>query len=389
MAGRVKAVRLDDGSTAWLRYDEIGQPAPPPPPPPLGATIFGYNNSDPTRLTKMNRWKRVPCGRGYYGTAALPAAGAGFASGGKEFKLAGLDQAAAGVVSSKRVNVSSKFTLGSITSSTSAKVVETKKYALSVPHGWTVYIGWHEYNRKRSAAELLQFISSFQFLGEACWEANEANIAAGRGEVVYIINAAGSGLDNVTFDDSSAPAADTMPPNTLFIADAYGNPQGTGGLKAYGTPYPPIGDVFNDVYDIAEALGYLDNSDGGSRGWGIGETGSPRRVAPKITPLDAGLGWGPGSPHDIDGTGQAQFITDACEYALGNFDPSRPIPAKLFLNWVQPAGSNWNQDYSTAGSTDHDDGTAASPGPHYQGFPIPVDPTKPYAAYKHYVDISA
>lgn len=396
MTERRKAALLPDGLTpGWLKYRDIGNPPIGPPPPPPGSTIFGFNNADNTRLTKMQWWGKVPCGRGYYGQTTLPSTGNGFKSGGKEFKLAGLD--VAGVVSGRRVNISSKYVLGSITSSTSAKVTETYNYVRSIPAGWVVYICWHEYNRNRSAAELAQFVSDFQFLAEACWEATQLNIAEGKGQGIYVVNAAGSGLSD-TFNSSQAPAASTMPPNAQFWSDAYGNPSGTllSGYKAYGTRYKTIAEVMNDVYDVALSLGYLNNSDGGSRGWGIGETNAPRRVAPKLATLDSDLGWGPLSPADRDGTLQAQYITDACNFALGAFDPTRTIPAKVFLLWMQQVGANWNQDFSTGGDAANDDWSDAPAGtlgtvkgPHWQGFPIATDPTKPRLAYKHFIDLSA
>jgi hypothetical protein len=382
---RARAVKLSDGSTTWSEYQDIGATAPPPPPPPPGSTIFGFNTSDSTRNLKLQWWPRLCCGRGYYGYGALPATGNGFAPGGKEYKLAALD--VAGVVSSKRVNVSSRFHPGDITSSSSAKVIETVNYVKSIPAGWEVIIGHHEYNKTGvTAAQYQQYVDGFKFLSAAVYAQTQLNLSQGKGYGRYVVNAGGAGIGPSFDPDTMAPNADDMAPDAWFGSDAYDNPSGfPNGYKNYGTGYNDIAaKVLDDVYDIAEHLGYLSNLDGGDRGWWIGEFNSPRRVAPKLTTLDTNLGWGPLSPHDLDGTGQAQAITDYCEYCLGNGGTGRTVPARLVLLWLQPGGANWNQDFSTAGAAQYDD-----PGAHHQGWPIAVDPTKPRIAYKHYIDISA
>lgn len=385
MAGHDFATKESDGVTRqWDRlYGGQGvEPPPPPPPPPGTATIFGYQTSGALRNTMFGWWPRLHCGRGYYGYTLLPSTGNGFKVGGKEYKLAGLDVPS--VTSSKRINISSRFHPGDITSSSSAVVQATKAYVASIPAGWEVIIGHHEYNKTGvTPAQYAQFVSGFQFLAEAVYNQTLLNVANGKGKGRYVVNAGGAGIGN--FDLSQAPNASTMPPDYWFGSDAYDNPSGfPNGYKNYGTGYNDIGSkVLNDVYDAADALGCLDNSDGGDRGWWIGEFNSPRRVAPKLATLDGSLGWGPLSPFDISGVGQAQAITDYCNFCLGVADPTRNVPARVVLIWVDAAGANWNQDFSTAGAAKYDD-----PGSHHQGWPIAVDPTKPRLAYKAFIDIS-
>lgn len=402
MAGEYLAVLQNDGTTAWIPTSLAGSfaqppPPPPPPPPPGGATIFGFNTSDSTRNVKLGWWGKVPCGRGYYGYALLPTNGAGFLPGGKEYKLAGLDFP--GIVSSKRVNVSARIHPTDVTSLSSPVVQNHFDYARTVPAGWTVYIGHHEYNKNLTIADGQAFINAFKILADKVHQANVLNAAEGKGKVIYVINAGGAGIATSTLTPAQyVPNASVMPNNAQFWSDAYDNPSGfPNGYKNYGTGYNDIGSkILNDVYDIASSLGYLNNSDGGTRGWGVGEFNSPRRVAPKLASLDSDNGWGPLSPADINGAGQAKAITDYCTFCLGQTDPTRPVPASVVLLWLQPGGANWNQDFSTAGAAKYDDwsdtasGTQGTvKGPHWQGWPINVDPSKPRAAYKAFIDISA
>lgn len=358
-------------------------------------TIFGYNtsNNDVERVDKINWWGRVPCGRTYYGPSSLPSNGSGFLSGGKEYKGVGLD--IAGTVSSKRLNVCFRIDPTTIVSSSSARVVEAYDYVRSIPSGWRIYLTDHEYNRfiigsgtTDETYQAADYVRAFQILADQIWQANQLNKQEGKGEGIFVVNSAGSGLGTSNWQDSWAPAAATMPPNCQFWADAYDNPNGKPtNYKNYGTYYNNVTTLLDDVYDTAQRLGYLNNSDGGTRGWGIGEFCAPRRVAPALATLDSTLGWGPLSPHDISGAGQAQSITDYATWCLGT--PGRPIPAKVVLLWSTESGTNWNQSLQSAGSISHDDGTAGSPGPHYQGWPISVSPTLPVNAYQPFINMSA
>lgn len=394
MAGEQHATLEADGTTRdWQPFygsTVTPPPPPPPPPPPGGAPIFGFNTSDATRDIKIGWFTKVNCGRGYYGFGDLPITGNGFRAGGKEFKLAGLDNAAA--VSAKRINISSRFNPGDINSASSERVLNTVAYVKTIPVGWTVYICHHEYNKNTlSPAQYVQMLTGFKFLSAAVYAQSTAQVAAGTGgRAIYVVNAGDSGLGN-TPDLSIVPDASTMAPDYQFWTDTYFNPNGNpAGYKAYGSAYPGWQNVMVNAYDIAEAIGCHNNSDGGTRGHGYGEINAPRRVAPKLATLNTTLGWGPLSPFDIDGSGQAQCISDACSFAAGTLDPTRTTPAKVFLLWHADTGT-WNQRFDTGGKAGAglDDGTAASPGPHYQGFPIATDPTKPKNIYKTYVNLSA
>jgi hypothetical protein len=349
-------------------------------------TIFGFNTSDDEADTKIDWWGRVPCGRGYYGTQSLANAGEWhFKPGGKEYKLAGLHKLPPSK-SSLRVNVSMDCDVYNVTSADSKRVKEIFNYARSVPSGWTVYITQHEYNRHiKNDDDAKFYIKAFQIIAAEIWRANKLNAYEGKGKVLFVINIAGSGVISGNFNKAWAPAANTMPKNTQFWADAYDNPKGKpSGYENYGTTYEDnIGRIIDPIYNMAQELGYLDNSDGGTRGWGIGEFCSPRRVAPKLPALDTRLGWGPESPYDIDGTLQAKAITDYANYCI-----NKPVPPKVLLLWTTKAGANWNQSFQTAGDPKWDDGTFNTPGRHWQNWPIKVDPTKPITAWQHFIDIS-
>jgi hypothetical protein len=352
-------------------------------PPPLAATIFGYNSTDPEAEEKFDWWGKLPCGRTYYVNNPLPSDGSSFLPGGKEFKAAGLHRS--DVISSKRVNICFELNPDSIVDANSPKIKEVQAYVRSIPAGWHIYITNHEYNLRIQDGlyTSASFRHAMPILAKAIWDAD-----AGRGRASYVINYGASGLGTGTANYDDIPAASEMQKDTQLWGDSYDNPRGWNGYKNYGTPY---GDaqarITNGIYDLALAKGFLDNGDGGSRGWGIGEFCSPRRVAPKLASLDTGLGWGPLCPYDIDGSGQAALIQGVCEAALGT--PTRPIPAKVILLWTTASGNNWNQSFRTAGAPTWDDGTAASPGPHFQNWPVDVDPSKPRAVYQHFLDISA
>jgi hypothetical protein len=370
-------------------------------------TIFGFNtsNTDPERVSKITWWGKVPCGRTYYGNSTLPSDGSGFISGGKEYKCAGLD--VAGTISAKRINVCFNIDAAAVTSSSSARAVEAYNYARSVPAGWRVYMTHHEYNRDFTAINTpAAFVNAFQIIAQTIWDANQLNKTTGKGEVLFVVNAAGSGLGGGSWSDSYAPAANTMPPNCQFWADAYDNPSGyPSGHRNYGTRYSSDmgADCINDIYDTAGRLGYLDNSDGGTRGWGVGEFNSPRRVAPTLASINSTLGWGPSSQHDISGAGQAQAITDYATLCLGT--TLRPVPAKVVLFWTG-AGTNWNHAMQTAGAAGYDawqngSGVLQSNNPIItnftgltlhptlgQGWPIAVDPTPVVNAYQPFIDMS-
>jgi hypothetical protein len=392
MAGHDYATRESDGVTRqWDRlYGGQGVTPPPPPPPPPGSTIFGFNTApnNSTRNAMVGWFTRCPMGRGYNSYNPLPISAAQWIGTGKMAHLACIDLL--GAASEKRVNLSSRFHPGDITSASSALVTNMTDFTKSVPVGWELWIGHHEYNKKDvTAAQYTQFKTGFQFLSEAAYNQSQANLAAGTGgQVHYVVNAGDSGL-GTTPDLSIAPMAGTMAPDYEFWTDSYFNPSGdpTSSYKGYGTTHPTLASVMNNAYDLAEALGCHDNSDGGTRGHGYGEINAPRRIAPKVNPLYAPAGWGPLSPFDVDGSYQASAINAACTFAVGQLDPTRTIPAKVFLLWHADTGT-WQQRFDRGGDTTHDDGTAASPGPHFQGFPVVVDPTLPIAAYKAFVDIS-
>ena len=300
-----------------------------------------------------------------------------------------------------------KFDPGTITTTSSPKAVEVYNYVRSIPAGWRIYLTYHEYNPEivSGVYTAADFRRAFQILAAQAWDATQLNKQEGKGEGIFVINIAGSGLAGSSWDDSYAPHASTMPPNCQFWSDAYDNPRGVpSNYKGYGTTYGNIGPVIlDDVYDTAQRLGYLDNSDGGTRGWGIGEFCSPRRVAPALASLNTTLGWGPLSPNDISGAGQAQAITNYANYCLGT--PARPIPAKVVLLWTISSGNNWNQAFTTAGAPEWDawvngsnvlqttavgNLTGLTPHPTLnQGWPISVDETLPVAAYQQYINMSA
>lgn len=376
-------------TSAGYSWDPLTAFAPvvPPPPDTPSATIFGYNSTDAEATEKMQWWGRLPCGRTYYVNNPLPSDGSGFAAGGKEYKAAGLHMA--GLQSSKRVNICFELNPDSIVDANSAKIKEVQAYVRSIPDGWHIYITNHEYNLRIQDGlyTSASFRHAMPILAKAIWDAD-----AGRGRASYVINYGASGLGSGTANYDDIPEASEMQKDTQLWGDSYDNPRGTtingNKYRNYGAPYGEAQSrITNDIYDLALAKGFLDNSDGGDRGWGIGEFCSPRRVAPKLATFDGTLGWGPASPYDIDGTGQAALIQGVCQAALGTAD--RPIPAKVILLWTTASGNNWNQSFATAGAPTWDDGTKANPGAHFQNWPINVDPSKPRAVYQHFIDISA
>ncbi len=353
-------------------------------------TVFGYNSLDASAEQKFTWWGRLPCGRRYYGTNTLPADGSNWAPRGSDYKAMGLHRA--DVVSSKRLSVCFRMEPHDIKTSSSERVKQVFAWSRRVPDGVTVYLTDHEYNIQiaRGVATAEEYVRAYQIIAAEVDRANELNAAEGGGRVVPVVNIAGSGLISGAFDLDQAPPASTMPDYTQFWADAYDNPRGyPTGYKGYGTrPSPDIGrEIVDDVYDAADALGYLTNTDGGTRGWGIGEFNSSRRSAPRLDRLDTRLGWGPRSPHDVSGAVQADAITAYVTRCLGT--TTRPAPAKVVLLWHGEDGVNWNNSFTSGGREDRDDGTADDPGPYFQGFPVTTDPTRPAEAWRSYLERSA
>lgn len=373
MSPRLKyATKKPDGTFAWLAASDRGQASPPPPPPPgTASTMFGYNTLDVEGLAKMQRWGKVPMARVY--NSGNPLGAAHFQPGGLCYRGAGIG--VAGVASSRRVNMSIIYDPATVTGPNSAKCTEVRQFAGLVPPGWYVQLVlYHEYNLHttdrpgETAGTLTDFQRSHKLLAQAVVDGD-----AGNGRCVPVINPSWD-AGNLK-DAQSVPAAD-MPAGTQWHNDAYDNPRGQPvGYKKYGTTYNGTLPA-QASYDIANRLGYT----GAGYGWGIDEFNAPRRVAPKLATLDSTLGWGPLSPYDLDGSGQAKSITDYCTTLLGC-----PVPPTTVLLFTTN-GNLWNQKFTTAGTAS---GDAPVGDPRHQGWPIDVDPSKPYAAYQAFINISA
>lgn len=365
------------GVTRWLYPEEIVVATPPS---SRVETIFGYNTLDSEGTQKMQRWGRVPMARCYNGGAFLNPNGDHFKPGGLCYRAAGLSTP--GVESSRRVNMSVTYNPASVTSSASSLYQQFRAFAAAIPSGWYVQLVMHhEYNlhtTEREGAQgvgsLADFKRSHKLLAQAIVEGDN-----GAGRIVPVINPS---WDAGNLKDSESVPAAEMPLGTEWHNDAYDNPRGVPtGYKGYGTSYQPLLPA-QDSYDIAVRLGYTQPG----YGWGIDEFNAPRRVAPRLatldtTTLDGGgkpIGWGPLSPSDLDGSGQAKSITDYCTRLL-----DVPVPPTTVLLFTT-MGNLWNQKFTTAGTTVRD-----AVGPLHQGWPINVDPSKPYAAYQAFIDISA
>lgn len=374
-------------------------PPPPPPPAPKGTTIFGYNTGDPEGLTKMQRWGKLPMARVYNDYRTL---GPGhFQPGGLLYVRCGVG--VPGVVTSKRANMSVLMDPRQVTGPDSPLAVEMRNFAAIVPQGWYVQIVLHhEYNLHttdfgtgETGCTNAQFQAAFPILAQAILDGD-----AGAGRCVPVVNPS---WDSGAFNLVEAPHASDMPPGTQFHWDYYDNPAGYpldpgggGKYKGMGSWYNPVNRL-QKAYDTIVSLGY----DNPAYGWGIDEINAPRRVAPPLPTFNSRLGWGPLSPHDVDGSGMAQSITDMAQWCL-----NAPVPPTTFLLFTQ-AGNQFNQKFTTAGGEAVDDWLDANgnpmtpplsktqlsqprtPGPLNQGYPIPVDPAKPYAAYQALIDISA
>jgi hypothetical protein len=367
-----------------------GTASTPAPTPQLATTIFGFNTALGSRLTqnemdeRIRAWgaNRVPCGRGYYGTASLPgdASYAGFENtNGKEFKLAGLHLS--DIFSSKRVNVCmdvwgdgtvQRNNQGNPTHTYTAdeaqvRLEEVVRYAMLMPQGWTIWMGHHEYNgdwtSTTSQAEIDAHVLA-QY--KIAWAMHDAFIAKGQEpRAWWVVNVAGGGIKKGAWNISMAPPAIAkvsslyprgMPPGTLLLSDNYDNPKGTGGLRGYATSYGDsnnsIAEGIDEIFKLADELGYTTSA----YGWGIGEFNSPQRVAPKVSGISMAdrtkLGWPDpvsGLDADVDGVRRAAAIKYYIDYCK-----SRPVPPKLVLLWVQEDGANWNQGISTVGAARYD-----------------------------------
>lgn len=349
-------------------------------PPGSIQTIFGMN-TDPRGsegIANMRMFGRVPIGRTYVG-GSIPADGSFFAPGGFGYNSAGLQLA--GVTSDKRLNMSYIYDPRQVTSDTSSIARQVAAFCQSVPVGWEIqFVMYHEYNLHTNGpggrndafgggVTNADFAQSFRILSQVI----EDN---GNGRVIPVINPVYWG-----WQDSVAPPASEVAATTQFHWDLYDNPNGNpSGYKQYGTQYHDMKKLLDPAYAVLGRLGYLS----GQHGWGVNEFNCPRRVAPKLATLNTTLGWGPLSPYDIDGSQMAAAIT-----AYVNTCLAYPVPPTTLIIFIFEGGTNFNQSFTSAGRASVDDGTAANPGPNYQGWPIQVDPSRPKAAWQHFIDISA
>lgn len=391
MSGYVYPNRKTDGTYEWIPSNKT--PIFNPPPVQSG-TIFGYNSADTEAEQKFTWFGKLPIGRMYYGFNAVPSNGQGFIKTfGKEFKAAALHRS--DVVSSKRLNVNVRIDPGTITSATSPRVVEIFNYCRSIPAGWHIYLSDHEYNLfiENGVYDVADYQRAIPIVAAEIYRANLLNIADGLGAVTPVVNAAGYGVLNGDTASAAIPAYSVMPPGTQLWWDAYNSfsnkPQGFAQYKKYGAPYGDPAAFLPDLYQIVVDKGYAIPQ----AGWGIGEFNSPRRVAPKLPVLDTRLGWGPASPYDISGEGQAKSIDDYTQWCL-----AQDIPPKVMMLWAVSSGVNANQSLATGGRFTDDDYDISSPlpldqatlipGPHFQGFPITVSPDLPLAVWQGYLDQS-
>jgi hypothetical protein len=382
VSGYVYPQRNTDGSFSWVR---AGLTTPFTAPPSGPTTIFGYNSSDTEAEDKFRWWGKLPCGRHYYGTNPVPGDGKGFLKNGKEYKAAALHRL--DVVSSKRLCTCVKVNPTQITSASSARVVELFNYCRSVPAGWTIYLTDHEYNSSIADGTYLtaDYFRAFEIIGAEVERANILNLADGnKGKIIWVINASGFGILAANPDGTDIPPASMFPAGTQLWWDAYNSfsnaPPGFSKYKNYGIPYGNAGTGFlTDLYQIIVDKGYATPT----YGWGIGEFNSPRRVAPKLATLDNRLGWGPDSPNDFFGAGQAAAIQEYVEFCL-----SRPVKPKVILLWAVASGTKANQSLQLGGSPVYDDVVAGVNGTHYQQWPIDVPKDLPVAVWQSYLDQS-
>jgi hypothetical protein len=319
----------------------------------------------------MSRFGRVPFARIYNGGAPLSAAH--FQPGGLCYRGAGVG--VAGVTTAKRLNMSVTYNPAAVTSSSSTLAVQMRSFASIVPVGWYVQIVLHhEYNLHTTdqggdgatGATMAQYLNSFPILAQAISDGD-----AGNGRCIAVINPS---WDAGAFNVLHIPTAASMPLGSECHMDIYDNPKGTPpGYKKYGTTYRGATD-FQTMYNDLESRGWM----APGYGWGIDEFNAPRRIAPKLATLNSTYGWGPLSPNDVDGSGMATSIKAMCDFCLN----ATVTPSTVL--WFTGTGA-WNQRAVTAGTANDD----APPGDSlHQGWPITVDPSKVYAAYKAYVDIS-
>lgn len=381
------AVAVD---TTWIGADQTlgkrwgwGMVAAPPetgvsePPLTVTSTVIGYNPNAPEGDYFATYFGKTPIARCYNNSRALPSNGSDFVPGGFAYNSANVGLS--GHTSGKRINMSVIYDPGTVTNSSSALAVQMQNYAASVPAGWLVQVVlYHEYNLHTTdyggdgsnGRTIAQFVNSFPILANAISAGD-----AGRGRCIAVINPS---YGNGSFQNLMVPNASLMPQGSELHMDVYNNPSGNpSGYKAYGCAYRTASQIMTNIYKAIDQLGYAS----ANYGWGIDEFGTPRRVAPKLSSLNTTLGWGPLSPYDIDGSGMAAAINDFVNWCLNA--PVKPTTLIFFTG----TGS-WNQSVKTAGTASKDDGTSGSPGAHYQGFPINVDPTKPMNAYKAFITAS-
>ncbi len=389
-------------SNGWVSHEQAGDPPTAStirltsasastdnvvtPPPPTG-TMFGWNSAGTRADELWSEWGVCPITRLYPEYTALTSSL--FSSGGMLYKGVGLNRT--GVTVNKRVNMSIKFDPGPIASggTGSAKAQEVYNFVKNViPDDWYCQIVLHhEYNLHMHggqgdgtiAGTMAEFIEAQKILGERIYAADLARPTVGKssGRAIPVINPAQFGFTT----DEAAWAGD-MPPTTQFHYDIYSNPTQVQGHRNYGSPYRNAQNMMDGIYAQLTQMGYLPGD--GTYGWGVNEFNAPRRVAPRLATLNTTYGWGPLSPHDIDGSGQAQAIRDYANYAL-----NAPIPATTFIMFITKPGTasaSWNQDFWTGGASNYD---APVGDPLHQNWPINTDSTLPVEAYRQFINISA
>ena len=182
----------------------------------------------------------------------------------------------------------------------------------------------HEYNRDFKGANTpAAFVNAFQS-SQTIWDANQLNKSTGKGEALFVVNAAGSGLGGGSWAIHThrrpipcLPTLSILGRCLMTIRNGYPS-----GHRNYGANTAPGRCRLYQRYLRYGSLSYLGNSDGGTRGWGVGEFNSPRRVARHFC-INSTLGWG----RHRNMTLAAQDRHDGYQYAtlcLGTI--SRPVP---------------------------------------------------------------
>lgn len=355
------------------------------PPPPSTNIAFGWNSvgarDDQLFAAGWNCWS----GRLYVDNANLPSDGSFFTPGGQGYVCAGLNRAGAGVQSGKRFNISVHYTPTAITSTGSPYCVMIRNFVNSIPAGWEVQINmWHEFNLHYNTTDhtAAQHKAAHIILSDVIATASANNVNSGGGIAIPVINPS---LPSNSVDSNFALASQTAD-TTEFHWDAYDNPRGQlkGGYQYEGQEYWKNASHYTALYAQTVRLGYT----GPNHGWGIDEVNAPRRCGLRLAAITTmatpagNTGWGPSSPHDVDGSGQAQSITDMMNFCLNA--GVRPSTVHMFVH-VATAPGKFSQDFWTMGRADNDPN--AGTGQH-QGWPVASDPSRPVAAYKAFTDIS-